>query len=288
MTAAASAPSYTGTPIPLSDTPSRLRRLRWAVADACTVAGRDLAHWRRRPGAVIANTLLFPIMIVLMFGYLLGGAMNVPGGGDYREFLLPGMFAMTMVFGIGTTMVAVSSDAARGITDRFRSMPMSASAVVAGRALADMLNSAVALAVLILCGLAIGWEPGRGLGASAAAVGLLLLLRFAFLWIGVYLGLVFHADPEAVTGIRTLEFPIGFLANPFIPIATMPAWLGVIAAWNPLSSTTSAVRELFGNPTGDDGSWIAEHAMLMAVVWPLALIAVFLPLSIHRYRHLGK
>ncbi|QLY34331.1 ABC transporter permease [Nocardia huaxiensis] len=282
------APAFTGAPIPLPDSRSRLIRWRWAVADAFTIAGRDLAHWRRRPGAVIANTLLFPIMIVLMFGYLLGGAMQVPGGGDYREFLLPGMFAMTMVFGIGTTMVAVSSDAARGITDRFRSMPMSASAVVTGRGIADMLNSTVALAVLVICGLAIGWKPERGLGHTAAALGLLLLLRFAFLWIGVYLGLLFHANPEAVTGVRTLEFPIGFLANPFIPLATMPAWLGFLAAWNPLSSTTTAVRALFGNPTGDDAGWVAQHATLMAIVWPLLLIAVFLPLSIHRYRHLAR
>ncbi|MFD0000105.1 ABC transporter permease [Nocardia sp. NPDC127526] len=262
-------------------------RLRWATSDALTIARRELAHWRRQPGVVVANTLLFPIMIVLMFGYLLGGAMTVPGGGDYREFLLPGMFAMTMVFGIGTTMVAVSSDAARGITDRFRSMPMSASAVVAGRALADMLNSAIALVVLLACGLAIGWEPHRGPGPTLAAVGLLLLLRFAFLWVGVYLGLLTYANPEAVTAVRTFEFPIGFLANPFVATATMPAWLGIIAAWNPLSATVTATRELFGNPTGEDPSWIADHALLMAVVWPLLLIAIFLPLSVHRYRRLG-
>lgn len=268
-------------------TPDR-HRMAWAVSDAITLARRDLAHWQRQPGVVIANTLLFPIMIVLMFGYLLGGAMTVPGGGDYREFLLPGMFAMTMVFGIGTTMVAVSSDAARGITDRFRSMPMSSSAVLVGRALADMLNSTIALAVLIGCGLAIGWYPHNGLGNALAAAGLLLLLRFAFLWIGAYLGLLFHADPEAITAVRTLEFPIGFLANPFVATATMPAWLGAIAAWNPLSSTATAARELFGNPTGNDHSWIAEHSVLMAIVWPILLIAIFLPLSIHRYRHLSS
>ncbi|GAB4586451.1 ABC transporter permease [Nocardia sp. IFM 10818] len=264
-----------------------LHRLRWAISDAITIARRELAHWRRQPGVVIANTLLFPIMIVLMFGYLLGGAMTVPGGGDYREFLLPGMFAMTMVFGIGTTMVAVSSDAARGITDRFRSMPMSASAVLAGRAVADMLNSAIALVVLLACGLAVGWAPHRGPGPTLAAVGLLLLLRFAFLWVGVYLGLLTSANPEAVTAVRTFEFPLGFLANPFVATATMPAWLGVIAAWNPLSATVTATRELFGNPTGEDASWIADHALLMAVVWPVLLIAIFLPLSVHRYRRLG-
>lgn len=262
-------------------------RLRWAVADAITLTRRDLAHWARQPGAVITNTLLFPIMIVLMFGYLLGGAMTVPGGGSYREFLLPGMFAMTMVFGIGATMVAVSSDAARGITDRFRSLPMAPSAVVAGRAIADMLTAVLTLAVLIGCGLLFGWHPHRSLGDTLAAVGLLLLLRFAFVWVGVYLGLLCSANPEAVTAVRTVEFPIGFLGNPFVATATMPAWLGTVAAWNPLSSTASAVRELFGNPTGSDQSWIAQHSVLMAIVWPLALTAVFLPLSIRHYRNLS-
>ena len=122
--------------------------MRWAIVDAWTITRRDLTHWARQPGAVITNTVLFPIMIVLMFAYLLGGAMTVPGGGDYKAFLLPGMFAMTMLFGIGATLVAVSTDAARGVTDRFRSVPMSRSAVVVGRAFADMLNSTAALAVL--------------------------------------------------------------------------------------------------------------------------------------------
>ena len=263
-------------------------RLVWAISDARVIIGRDLAHWVRQPGVVIANTLLFPIMIVLMFGYLLGGAMTIPGGGDYRDFLMPGMFAVTMVFGIGVTLAAVSADAARGVTDRFRSMPMTAHAVLAGRAAADMLNSAAALAVLTGCGFAVGWHPHRGATRAVAALGLLLLLRFAFVWIGVYLGLMFYPNPEAVTAARTLEFPIGFLGNPFVAVSTMPAWLAAIALWNPLSSTVSAARQLFGDPTGAHPSWITDHAVLMAVAWPLLLIAVFLPLSLHRYRRLSR
>ena len=260
----------------------------WAIRDTWVIMRRDLAHWARQPGAVVANTLVFPVMIVLMFGYLLGGAMTVPGGGGYRDFLMPGMFAMTMVFGIGATLSAVSADAARGVTDRFRSMPMAASAVVAGRAAADMLSSAAALAVLTGCGFAVGWHPRRGAARAIAALGLLLLLRFAFVWIGIYLGLRYYASPETVTAVRTLEFPIGFLGNPFVPIATMPAWLGAIALWNPLSSTVSAARELFGDPVGANASWITDHAILMAVAWPLFLIAVFFPLSVRRYRRLSR
>ena len=265
-----------------------LSRLGWAIADAWVITLRDLAHWARQPGAVIASTLLFPIMIVLMFGYLLGGAMTVPGGGNYRDFLMPGMFAMTMVFGIGATLSAVSADAARGVTDRFRSMPMAAPAVITGRAAADMLNSAAALAVLTGCGFLVGWHPHRGAARTIAALGLLLLLRFAFVWIGVYLGLRFYPNPEAVTAARTLEFPIGFLGNPFVAVSTMPAWLGAIALWNPLSSTVTAARQLFGDPIGANSSWITSHAIIMAVAWPMLLIAVFFPLSLHRFRRLSR
>jgi ABC-type multidrug transport system permease subunit len=263
------------------------QRLGWAIADTWALTRRDLTHWARQPGAVIANTLLFPIMIVLMFGYLLGGAITVPSAGSYREFLVPGMFAMTMVFGIGATLVAVSTDTARGVTDRFRSMPMTASAVLVGRAGADMLNTCVTLAVLIGCGLLLGWQPNRSPVHTTAALGLLLLLRFAFLWVGVYLGVVFHANPETITAVRTLEFPIGFLANPFVATTTMPAWLGTIAAWNPLSSTVSATRQLFGNPGAAGHTWIAQHAVLMAILWPALITAVFLPLSVRAYRQLS-
>ncbi|HEU5386987.1 MAG TPA: ABC transporter permease [Streptosporangiaceae bacterium] len=263
-------------------------RLAWTVADAWVITGRDLAHWARQPGAVIANTLLFPLMIVLMFGYLLGGAMTVPGGGDYRDFLMPGMFAMTMVFGIGATVTAVSTDAARGVTDRFRAMPMARSAVITGRAAADMLSSAAALVVLTGCGWLVGWQPHRGATRAVAAVALLLLLRFAFVWVGIYLGLAFYSSPEAVTTVRTLEFPIGFLGNPFVAISTMPVWIAAIAQWNPLSSTVSAARQLFGDPTGASPSWITDHAVLAAVAWPLLLTAVFFPLSLHRYRRLSR
>ena len=263
-------------------------RIGWAIRDTWVVTCRDVAHWRQQPGAVIASTLVFPVMIVLMFGYLLGGAITVPGGGNYRDFLMPGMFAMTMVFGVGATLSAVSADAARGVTDRFRSLPMAAPAVIAGRAAADMLNSAAALAVLTGCALAAGWQPHRGAPDALAALGLLLLLRFALLWIGVYLGLRFYANPEAVTAVRTLEFPVGFLGNPFVAVSTMPAWLGAIALWNPLSSTVTAARQLFGDPVGASSSWITSHANVMAIAWPLLLIAVFLPLSLHRYQRLNR
>jgi ABC transporter DrrB family efflux protein len=262
-------------------------RLKWAVSDGWTITRRDLLHWAREPGPVIIG-LLFPVLMFVMFGYLFGGAMAVPGGGDtYREFMLPGMFAMTMAFGLEATMIAVSTDAAKGVTDRFRSMPMAPSAVVVGRASADMISSALGLTVIMGCGLVAGWRAHHGVGAALGAVGLLLLLRFALLWLGIYLGLVIKG-PESVMMVQILVWPVSFLANTFVAPGTMPGWLGTIAEWNPLSSTAAAARELFGNPTWGGDSWVAQHATLMALVWPIVLIAIFFPLSVRRFQRLSR
>lgn len=272
---------------------------RWTLIDGWTMTRRNLAHWANQPAEVLIG-LLFPIMLILMFGYLLGGGMAVPGadlagsgdgaagtGTAYREFLLPGMFAMTMLFGLETTFTAVSTDAARGVTDRFRSMPMAGSAVVVGRAVADLIYTCAGLAVMVACGLAVGWGWHRGIGAALLAFALLLLLRFALLWVGIYLGLVARG-PQTLVAVQILVWPLSFLSNVFSSPDTMPGWLGTIAGWNPLSATVAATRDLFGNPGWAGGSWPEQHALLMAVGWPAVLIAVFLPLSVHRYRRLSR
>lgn len=179
-----------------------------------------------------------------MFGYLFGGAMIVPGGGDYMEFLVPGVLGLSVLFGIEATVLAVTNDAAKGITDRFRSLPMSGAAVVGGRGAADLIDAGLGLGALVAAGLAVGWRWHDGGGRAAAALA--LLLRLAFVWVGVY-------------------------------------------EWNPVSSTITATRELFGNPgVAQDSSWVATNAQLMAVVWPLVLVAVFLPLAVRRYRGPGR
>jgi len=260
--------------------------MRWAIEDGWTLTQRYLAQLARRP-ARLAGVVAFPILMVLIFAYLLGGGMSVPGGGSYREFLMPGMFAMTMAFGLSGTMIAVVDDTGKGVTDRFRSLPMAPSAVFTGRVAADLVNAALALAVLIGCGLAVGWRPHGSLGETLAALGLLLLLRTALVWAGIYLGLL-TSDPSMVTLAQTLEFPFGFLSGAFVATSTMPAWLGTVAEWNPLSSTVTATRVLFGNPGAAGTSWVSSHAVPMAVVWPLVLLAVFVPLSVRRYGRLGN
>jgi ABC-type polysaccharide/polyol phosphate export permease len=260
--------------------------VRWAAWETWTITRRDLIQWFASPWRIVGE-LLFPIMFVLLFGYVFGSGMVVPGGGDYREFLMPGLFVMTMAFGIGNTMTVVATDIERGVMDRFRSMPIASAAVLSGRCMADMANSCAGLAITIACGVVVGWSWHDGLPSAAAAVTLLLMLRFACVWIGIWLGLMV-GSPEAAGAVWGLLFPLTMITSAFVAPELMPNWLGTVAEWNPLSSTVGATRELFGNASIDDGSWIATHAVLMAVVWPAAILAVFFPLSVRRFQRLSR
>ncbi|MFD7659591.1 ABC transporter permease [Actinosynnema sp. NPDC059797] len=253
--------------------------------DAATLAGRILRHWARRPVSVLLG-LLFPVMVLLMFGYLFGGAMAVPDG-HYLDFLIPGVLAMTMLFGLEGVVVAVTADTARGVTERIRAMPVSTASVLLGRSAADLLNAVAGIAVVAATGLLVGWTADRGPLPALAAVGLLLWLRFAFTWAGTYLGLLLKT-PESAVAVQVLVWPVGFLSSAFVSPDTMPGWLDVVATWNPLSATAAAIRELFGNPDWDAGGWADRHAVTLALVWPAVLTAVFLPLAARRYRALGR
>ncbi|MFJ8693984.1 ABC transporter permease [Streptomyces roseolilacinus] len=266
-------------------------RAYWAVADCWNIVRRSLTHYRRKP-VYIAWQLGFPIVSVLLYGYVFGGAMRPPGGGggtaaDYREYLMPGMFVSTMAFGFMNTATTVVTDAGKGVTDRFRSMPMAPSAVVTGRGVTDLLVACAELAILAGTALAMGWRADGGAAATAGAFALLLWLRFALVWVGVWLGLLLPSA-EAAGSLFAVAFPLTMVSGIFVPPSTMPGWLGAIAAWNPLSSTASAARGLFGNEVASDGSWIQEHALLMAVVWPLAVTVVCLPLAVRRFRALSR
>ncbi|KPL33204.1 multidrug ABC transporter permease [Streptomyces anulatus] len=259
-------------------------RLGWALADSWTMTRRELAHWARQPVQVLVG-LVFPVMLLLMFTYLVGGGRGVDG--DPTEFLVPGMLALTMAFGLESTMLAVTQDLGKGVIDRFRSMPMVPGAVLVGRSAADMLQSTAALAVMTGVGYAVGWRWHHGAAAALGAFGLLLLLRFAMLWVGILLAMV-AGRPEMVSAVQILVWPVGFLSNVFAAPESMPGWLGAVVEWNPMSATATAVRELFGNPGGATGSWAAEHAGLLAVLWPVAIIAVFFPLAVVRFARLSR
>ncbi|GAB2834699.1 ABC transporter permease [Streptomyces daliensis] len=264
----------------------RERRLYWAVADCWTIVRRDLTHLAKQP-SLIAWQLGFPIVSVLLFVFVFGSAMDVGEGVDYKDFAMPGMFAMTMAFGFMNTAMAVVIDKERGVTDRFRSMPMASSAVVTGRGVSDVLHAALDLLVLASIALVVGWRSDGGLIATLYAFVLLLLLRFSLIWIGVWLGLI-TPNQEAAGNLFAVAFPFGMISSVFTPPSVMPEWLGAIAMWNPVSATANAIRELYGNPLPTGGSWIEENSALMAVVWPLVITAIFLPLAVRKFQHLSR
>ncbi|GAA2196074.1 ABC transporter permease [Micromonospora lupini] len=258
-----------------------------ALADGWTMTRRNMIHVIRAPEELILYFSL-PIMFVLVFGYVFGSGMQVSGGGNYREFLLPGVFVMTMLYGLGATATGVALDLSRGVVDRFRSMPMARSALMTGRGAADLLRALLEMSTLLVCGLLVGWQWRQGVGRALLAVGLLLLLRIAITWVGIYLALLVRNPDTVGMIVFPVAFPFTAISNVFVSPELMPSVIGAISQWNPLSATVAAIRELFGNPGLGGDSWPAEHAMLLAVVWPVLLIATFAPLAVRRYQRLSR
>ncbi|MGA4686773.1 ABC transporter permease [Micromonospora sp. AB353] len=258
-----------------------------ALTDGWLMAGRNMRHVVRAPEEIIIYFSL-PIMFVLVFGYVFGSGMSVPSDGSYREFLLPGVFVMTMLYGLGATASAIAADAGRGVVDRFRSLPMARSALLSGRAGADLVRACLEMTTLVVCGLLVGWQWREGTGPALAAVALILLLRVAMTWVGILFGLLVPNPDTVAVVVFPLAFPLTALSNVFVAPELMPDWLGAIAAWNPLSATVAAARDLFGNPGLSGDSWPARHALELAIAWPLTLIAVAAPAAVRRYRRLGR
>lgn len=254
------------------------------MQESLILTGRAVRHWRARP-ITFSIQLLFPVMVMLLMGGLLGGAIAGTTG-DYIVFVVPGILAFTVLSGIETTISAVTNDAAKTVTDRFRTLPISRGSVLLGRVFADMLTAIVELAVVTVAGLALGWRPENGLGSIVLAYLLLLWLRFGLLWAGVWIGLK-AGTPEAATTAQLAIWPVAFLSTVFVDPRTMPSWLGTIAEWNPLSATASAARELFTGGQTQGLTIAADHAVLFAFLWPLILAALFIPLSIRAYRRLS-
>jgi ABC-type multidrug transport system permease subunit len=195
---------------------------------------------------------------------------------------------MTMLYGLGATATGVAVDVSRGVVDRFRSIDMARSALLVGRSGADLLRALLEMTTLVVCGLLVGWQWRNGVLDALAGVGLVLLLRFALTWVGIYMGLVVP-NPDTVSVIVfPVAFPLTALSNVFVAPDLMPDWLGTVAAWNPLSATVAASRELFGNPGTGGDSWVAQHPLLLAILWPVLLTAVFAPLAVRRYQRLSR
>ncbi len=258
-----------------------------SVLDGLVIAKRNLIKIKRVPELLVFTTLQ-PIMFILLFGYVFGGAVNIAGGGDaYREFLIAGIFAQTIIFGATITGAGLAEDMSKGIIDRFRSLPMSPSAVLTGRTLSDILNNVIVIVVMSLTGLAIGWRVRTSFFEALAGFALLLAFAYAFSWVMAYVGLLVPS-PEVVNNASFIViFPLTFIAPTFVPLESLPGPLKVFAEWNPVSTVTEAARQLFGNvPAGysTGESWPMQNPVLYTLIWTGLILAIFIPLAVRQYR----
>ena len=264
--------------------PGGLRRLSWAVADTRAIVGRHLSHVFGVPEELAAG-LILPVVFVVLFAYVLGSAIVLPGGGNYREFLMPGIFTQSMALMCTAMAVAVATDRTTGFLDRLKSLPMARSAALGGHVLATTLQGVLSLVTMSVLGYLVGWRIRTDALHAAAAYGLLLLLALAMLWIGAYIGLLARTVTVADNATFGWIFPLTFLANTFVPSRGLPGWLQPFAEWNPIASTVQAARELFGNPVPPHApSWPLDHAIVSSLAWSIAIIAVIAPLAVRRYR----
>ncbi len=256
-----------------------------ALNDGWVVAQRNVIKIKRVP-EVLVFVLISPIMFVLLFAYVFGGAIDVPGL-DYKEFLIGGIFAQTVVFGATFTGAGLADDMQKGIIDRFRSLPMSRSAVLVGRTTSDVVYNLLSLLIMALTGLLVGWRAREGLVDMVLGFLLLLLFAYAFSWIMAYVGLLVPSVDVINNASFVVIFPLTFVSNAFVPLDSFDGVLLTFVEWNPVSTLTEATRQLFGNTSplieiGD--SWPMDHPVVYTLIWVVIILVVFVPLSVRQYR----
>jgi ABC-2 type transport system permease protein len=260
-----------------------MRQLALAFADGAVVAKRNLIKIKRVPEILIWTTMS-PIMFVLLFGLVFGSAIEIPGV-DYKEYLIAGVFAQTVMFGSTFTGAGLAEDMTKGIIDRFRSLPMNRSAVLVGRTSSDLVYNSISLFVMALTGLAVGWRIRNGVIEAVIGFAILLLFAYAISWIMAYVGLKVSSVEVVNNASFMFIFPLTFIANTFVNSADLPSVLKTFAEWNPVSAVAQAVREAFGN-TGDlpePTVWSLDNPILYTLIWVAIILAIFVPLCTRQY-----
>jgi ABC transporter DrrB family efflux protein len=256
------------------------------LSDTWVIARRGLLHMRRQPEA-LSDATIQPVMFVLLFAFVFGGAIKVPGGGSYKEFLMGGIFAQTIVFGAFGVALALSNDRNNGAIDRFHSLPIPRSSVLAGHAVANLIRAFLPIGFMTITGFVVGWRIHSGVLEILGAYGLMLAFSFAMIWIGVLLGSLV-ATPEGVQGVAfVVIFPVTFVASTFVPTSTLPSVLKTIAEWNPTSSLANALRHLFENPGGTappGAVWPLAHPVAYTLLWAIGIVVVCAPLAVMQYQ----
>ncbi|MDJ0346624.1 ABC transporter permease [Streptomyces sp. H10-C2] len=258
-----------------------------SLRDSLVMAKRNLIRMSRIPEMVIFG-LIQPIMFVVLFSYVFGGSVNIGGttdAGAYREFLMAGIFAQTVTFATAGAGAGIADDMHKGLIDRFRSLPMARGAVLTGRTLADLVQTTLTVVVLAIVALLVGWRIHHGIPKMLGAFALLLLLGYAFSWIGALIGLSVRTPEAATSGGLIWLFPVTFISNAFVNTSGMTPWLRHIAEWNPFSATVQACRQLFGNPgVVHSDAWPMQHPVWASLLWSVLIIVVFRTLSVRKYR----
>jgi ABC transporter DrrB family efflux protein len=255
------------------------------LADVVVLTGRNLVHIAREP-LQLSDVTVQPVLFTLLFVYVFGAGVVLPGGGSYTDFAIAGLLALNLTTSAMGTAVGLSTDLSTGVIDRFRTLPMWRPAVLVGRSLADLLTAALCTSIVLLTGLAIGWRSHGGVGGTIAGIALFLLFSYAVCWGCACLGIV-SKGPESAQGTGlVILFPLAFVSNGLVPTQHMPTVLRTIADWNPVSAVTAAARELFQNPnpSATIQAWPMQHPVAATLCWSVAMLAVFAPLATFLYR----
>ncbi len=257
------------------------------LSDSLVIARRNLIRMSRIPEMILFGVIQ-PVMFVVLFSFVFGGSMTIGGTTDpvvYREFLMAGIFAQTVTFATAGAGAGIADDMHKGLIDRFRSLPMARGAVLTGRTLADLVQTALTVVVLTIVALLVGWRIHEGVPRALGAFGLLLLLGYAFSWIGALIGLSVRTPEAATSGGLIWLFPVTFISIAFVDSAQMASWLQPIAEWNPFSATVQACRVLFGNPgVSQSDAWPMQHPVWASILWSVLIVVVFRTLSVRKYR----
>ncbi|MGO9902821.1 MAG: ABC transporter permease [Solirubrobacteraceae bacterium] len=277
-------PASTG-PVRQVPRPPRSHELAQRLRDVAVLTGRNLLHIKREP-LQLSDVTVQPVLFTLLFVYVFGSGVVLPGGGSYKDFAIAGLLAMNLTTSAMGTAVGLSTDLGSGVIDRFRTLSMWRPAVLVGRSLADILTAAICAAFVAATGLIIGWRPDASAASIIAGFAIFLLFSYGLSWGCACLGMV-SKSPESAQGIGlVILFPLAIVSNALVPTEHMPALLRTIANWNPVSAVTTACRQLLGNPnpSATIHTWPIQHPVLASLFWSIALIAIFAPLATTLYR----
>jgi ABC-2 type transport system permease protein len=261
--------------------------MRQRASNVAVMTRRNLVHIRREP-MQLSDVTVQPVLFTLLFIYIFSGGIHIPGAGSYKDFVVAGLLSLNLVTSVMGTAVGISTDLSTGTIDRFRALPIWRPSVLIGRSIADLLTACLAVTIVLMTGLAVGWRPGASAGVLSiiGGVGVMLLFTYALSWLIGCFGLV-SQSPESAMGVGfVFLFPLSFVSNAMVATQGMPAWLRDIANWNPVSAVTASVRNLFGNPNPSSAvhAWPMQHPQVAALGWSFAILAIAVPLAARLFR----